>query len=493
MVSANGPQVADESVPDKRARRRREHRVEQHRRRSNHNRLIDEFQPDAVELERRAVPGGARWTLYTVVALIASAVAWANWAEVDRIVTAQGKLVSVEAPILIDSKLATPIASLNAKFGDRVTAGFVIATMDPTFSDADVKQLEVRRASLQAVIARLKAERGGVEFAITGHEDDRDWLLQKQLFDDRKSEYQAQLNKFNAQNKTFEVQLANNKQEIAANIDSYDVYNEYLVEMKQLRTKGSVSKLQVLQWEQQTKDSKQSILAGASRSKELIQSMATVEAERNAYQASAKTLVVSDLVEALDEQKSIEQDTKKAMRQNQFVELRVPDDLPYKEFVVLERTDNSVGSVMQPGEPLFKLIPLGADMEVEIEIEGKDISRLKSATAEQIASDNIPSGSEVSVKLSSFPYQKHGALEGVVRTIGEGTFEKQTGSGAATGLTMYKARVALDKPYNLKEVTDEFRLMPGMVATAEIKIGTRRVIDYFLYPLIKGSEALREP
>ena len=132
-------------------------------------------------------------------------------------------------------------------------------------------------------------------------------------------------------------------------------------------------------------------------------------------------------------------------------------------------------------------------MEVEIEIEGKDISRLKSATAEEIASDNIPSGSEVSVKLSSFPYQKHGTLDGVVRTIGEGTFEKQTSSGAATGLTMYKARVALEKPYNLSEVTDEFRLLPGMVATAEIKIGTRRVIDYFLYPLIKGSEALREP
>ena len=493
MVSANGPQVADESVPDKRARRRREHRVEQHRRKSNHDRLINEFQPDAVELERRSVPGGARWTLYTVVALIASAIAWASWAEVDRIVTAQGKLVSVEAPVLIDSKIATPIASLNAKFGDRVSAGFVIATMDPTFSDADVKQLEARRASLQAVIARLKAERGGVEFTITGHEDNRDWLLQKQLFDDRKSEYQAQLNKFNAQNKTFEVQLASNKQEIAANIDSYDVFNEYLVEMKQLRAKGSISKLQVLQWEQRAKDSKQSILAGASRSKELIQSMATVEAEKNAYQASAKTLVVSDLVEALDEQKSIEQDTKKAMRQNQFVELRVPDDLPYKEFAVLERTDNSVGSVMQPGEALFKLIPLGADMEVEIEVEGKDIDLLKYGTPKQIASGDIPDGSEVRVKLNSFPYQKHGTLDGVIRAIGQGTFQKQTGTGAVAGPTMYKARVALKKPYNLKQVTDEFRLIPGMVATAEIKVGTRRVIEYFIYPLIEASQALREP
>ena len=493
MASTNGPRIADESVPDKRARRRREHRVEQHRQKSNHDRLIDEFQPDAVELERQAVPGGARWTLYTVVALIASTIAWASWAEVDRIVTAQGKLVSVQAPIVIDSKLATPIASLNAKFGDRVSAGFVIATMDPTFSDADVKQLEVRKASLQAVIARLKAEREGRLFTIEGHEEDRDWILQKQLFDDRKTEYKAQMAKFDAQNEAFEVQLANNKREITSNIDSYDVYNEYLAEMLQLRDKGSVSRLQVLQWEQQTKQAKQEVMSGASRSKELIQSMASVKAERNAYQASAKTQIVTELVKASDEQKSIVQETKKAMRQNQFVELRVPDDLPYDEFVVLERTENSVGSVMQPGEPLFKLIPLGADMEVEIEIEGKDIGRLQSATSEEIASGNVPSGSEVRVKLNSFPYQKHGTLNGAVRTIGEGTFDKTAPNGASTGLTMYKARVALEKPYNLAEVTDEFRLLPGMVATAEVKVGKRRVINYFIYPLIKGSEALREP
>lgn len=155
-------------------------------------------------------------------------------------------------------------------------------------------------------------------------------------------------------------------------------------------------------------------------------------------------------------------------RQNQFVELRAPDDLPYREFVVLERTENSVGSVMQPGEPLFKLIPLGADMEVEIEIQGRDIARLKQATTAEIAEGIFPNGSEARVKLNSFPYQKHGTLEGVVRTIGGGSFEKQLPNGALSGATMYKARVALMKPYNLAEVTDDFRLMPGMVATTEI-------------------------
>jgi HlyD family secretion protein len=493
MVSTNGPRVAEESVPEKRERRRREHRLERHRQTSNHDRLINEFQPDAVELERRTMPAAAWMTLYTVAALIVATIVWASWAEVDRIVTAQGKLVSVDAPILIDSKLATPIASLNAKFGDRVQAGMVIATMDPTFSDADVAQLEVRKASLDAVIARLRAEREDLSFDIAGHEGDRDWTMQLQLYQDRKREFEAQIKKYDAQLAALDVQLDNSRRETENNFDTYEQYSEYTKEIKLLRAKGSVSKLQVLQWDLQTKQAKQDVLSGSSRGKELLKSMESTAAERNAFRASKKTEIVTELVKATDELKSIEQDTIKANRQNQFVELRVPDDLAYDEFVVLEVTENSVGTVMQPGDPLYKLIPVGVDIEVEVEIEGKDIARLVSATEQERESGELPPGSDVRVKLSSFPYQKHGALDGAIRTISEGSFEKKLPGGVESGVTMYKARIALEKPYTLEEVGKDFRLMPGMTATAEIKVGHRKVIEYFLYPLIRSTEALREP
>lgn len=493
MVSANGPHVAEESVPEQRDRRRREHRLERHRQKSNHDQLINEFQPDAVELERRAMPTAAWMTLYTVAALIVSSVVWASWAEVDRIVTAQGKLVSVDAPILIDSKLSTPIASLNAKFGDRVKAGMVIATMDPTFSDADVAQLEVRKASLDAVIARLRAERENQPFDISSRGEDRDWSMQLQLYQDREREYRAQVRKYEAQLATINVQLDNSRRETESNFETYEQYNKLSKKFRALLEKGSTSEIQMLQWELQVKQAKQDVLTGSSRSKELLKSMEAIEAEQNAFRASWKTEVVTELVNATDELKSIEQDTKKAMRQNQFVELRVPNDLPYEEFVVLEVTENSVGTVMQPGESLYKLIPVGVDMEVEIEIEGKDIARLKSATKQEMADGELPAGSDVRVKLSSFPYQKHGALDGVIRTISEGSFEKQLPGGIDSGVTMYRARITLQKPYTLEEVGEDFRLVPGMTATAEIKVGRRKVIEYFLYPLIQSTEALREP
>lgn len=493
MVSTDGARVEEESVSEQRDRRRREHRQEQHRKRSNHDALINEFQPDAVEIEKRSVPGGARWTLYVVVLLMISTVVWACWAEVDRIVTAQGELVTVDPPLVIDTKLATPIASMNAKFGDRVPAGFLIATVDPTFSDADMKQLQAQKASLSAVIARLKAERDGVPFTLAGHENDRDWLLQYRLHIDRKSEYSAELRKFQTQRETLEVQLDNNEAEMANNLKNYDDFTDYVKDIKELYIKRSASKLELLQWEMEANKARMSVLGGNSRKKELNKAIESNTAEMEAYVAVKRTEIVTDLVTATDNYSGVEQELNKAIHQNQFVELRVPDDLPYKEFFVLEVAEKSVGTVMQPGEPLYKLIPVDAELELQVDIEGRDIGRVLVPTSAQIEARDLPGGSSARVKLSSFPYQKHGTIQGAVRAISEGAFEQSLPNGAPSGIATYKARVKLYRPYGLEELPPSFRLMPGMAATAEIKIGQRRVIEYFLDPLIRYGEALREP
>jgi HlyD family secretion protein len=37
-------------------------------------------------------------------------------------------------------------------------------------------------------------------------------------------------------------------------------------------------------------------------------------------------------------------------------------------------------------------------------------------------------------------------------------------------------------------------MIPGLAATAEMKVGERSVISYFLYPVLRGfDESIREP
>ncbi len=57
---------------------------------------------------------------------------------------------------------------------------------------------------------------------------------------------------------------------------------------------------------------------------------------------------------------------------------------------------------------------------------------------------------------------------------------------------IYSTRVRMDKATIKVDGTD-VNLTPGMAASVEVKIGTRRVIEYFLAPLLQHtSESLRE-
>lgn len=501
-----------ETVKEQRHRRRVEARTEDLRQRESNNALLVEFQPDAVEIEKRSIPGGARWTLYTVVVMMITTIAWSSWAEVDRIVTAQGKLIPTQPDVIIQTAITTPIRSMHVRFGDQVVAGDVLATLDPTFSEADLKQLKSKQAALETKIARLTAEKDGTDFSVDQHNDDPGWLLQRQVFLERANEYAAKLNEFLAEVEKNEIQRANNKVEIDQQKLTYEDLKEYRDTIKRLVERGSKSSEDMLNRRVQTNQAKTQYITLVSRGRELARESETLAAQKNVYVAQWRSEIVSELASTMQELKQTEEELSKAIRSNELVELKVPDDLPFKKFVVFDVADRSVGSVLRPGDPLFRLVPIDVPLEAEVEIAGRDISKIRTASPLEInraiesrtrnqdknrndtSDSDLPTGSRVSVKLASFPFQKHGTLEGVVRTVSEGSFEKTGPGGSSTGITTFKARIQLLDPVTLDDVPKNFRLMPGMTTTAEIKVGQRRVIDYFLYPLLRyQSESIREP
>lgn len=480
MATANGPGVDErprKSVKEQRFERRHAARVEAIRQRSDHRETIVEFQPDAVEIERRSIPGGARWTLYTVVALLIATVTWACWAKVDKIVVANGKLVTVASPIVIQAVTTAPIRTMNAQFGDRVVAGQVLATLDPTFPAADLAALRSRLAGLNAAIARLSAERDGIEFQIPTDADTSDWMMEYQVWLERRQEYEAKLNEFASERTKLDVQLANNQENIKMQRENLVAYRDVEEKYARLREKGSMSAIDVLSREIQRRQVESELLASTSRTGELESERNMLDKRREAFVAGWRAKVAGELLEKYQERKAVDQDINKATRMSEFVELVVPNDTGFEEFEVLEVADLSIGSVLQSGDPLFKLVPVGAPLEAEIDIQGKDIAL-------------VEEGSPVRIKLAAFPYQQHGTLDGVLRSISEDAFEKETPAGPQV---TYRARVQLLEPVELENLP-ETRLSPGMSTIAEVKVGQRRVIQYFLYPIIRAwDSSIREP
>lgn len=493
----NGEETTTQlSVREQRRIRRETARIESIRQRSNQDNLLAEFQPDAVEIETRSVPGGARWTLYTVFALIACAIGWACWAEVDKIVTAQGKLITVDPPVVIDTSVAAHIRTMNVEFGDRVKAGQLLATLDPTYPEADLKQLHGRIHALEASIERLTAEKSNTEFNPPLASADQSYAMERSIFLRRQSEFRAKNREFEANQQKFAAMSDNNETQIKLDLVAYERYNGYLQKIRKLVKSGSKSELDLRGALLQTGQAEKAWKTALGRRVEYAKEIEALSAQREAYIATWHSETVQMLAEASQNRKDAEQELAKLVHTNSQVELRVPENLPQKEFFVLEVADVSVGSVSDPGAPIFRLVPLDGQYEVEVEIPAKDIQLVQEGTLEQFHASELPKGSQVRIKVSAFPFQRHGTLDGVVRRISEGSFDKSEQLAAVNpeAATMYRARVQIVDPNGLKDVSKNFRLMPGMTTTAEVKVGKRRVIQYFLYPLLRYmDEGLREP
>jgi hemolysin D len=135
--------------------------------------------------------------------------------------------------------------------------------------------------------------------------------------------------------------------------------------------------------------------------------------------------------------------------------------------------------VIQSAEKIFTLVPLGEELEAEVQIDSLDVGYVKVGDAAHI-------------KLDAYPFQQHGTLNAKLRVISEDAFRRETPAGSGQD-AFYSGRLRL-KNTRLKTMPEHSRLLPGMTLSAEIMVGKRSVISYLLWPIAKAvNESLHEP
>lgn len=449
------------------------------------NKLVMEFQPDAVEMENRKVAGGMRWTLYVVILLLASTIGWAWWAKVDRVVIAEGKLITTAPTFIINAPQSSPIRSFKVKFGDTIKAGQQLITLDPTFSEADVNKLETRLNALNAESSRLEAEQKDGEFILPDdHKTDPVWLNQQILFIDRERQESAVEEQYEAEKLKLEAQKARNSAEVNSRRDLIEHRTEDLRTSTDLYQKGAGSMDDVRNARIELKYAKNNLITAEKTVAETESQFVVLKKQHEATMAKEQAAISLELAQKRQQREEVEEDLNKARRANEMVVIYAPDDYP--EYKVIEIADPT--SIANPGQPIVKLLPTNSPLELEVRVQSKDIALIRDSK------DGQPR--DVRIKISAFPYMKHGSLNGYIKTINEDITELQS-----PGMTQsyYEVRVRLDnspeapKLHDIPEGEDRY-LRPGMAATAEIKVGRRRVIDFFVYPLFQSvNTSIREP
>jgi hemolysin D len=102
---------------------------------------IVEFQSPTAALVAAPVPRSARGTIWAIGCMFAACLAAMGLIPIDRVVTAQGKVVSKASTMVVQPLETSIIHSIDVREGQQVRSGDVLAQLDPTFASGDVGAL----------------------------------------------------------------------------------------------------------------------------------------------------------------------------------------------------------------------------------------------------------------------------------------------------------------------------------------------------------------
>lgn len=444
--------------------------------------VILEFQWPSTAVANAPVPRSARGIIWVVSSMVFVLIALAALIPIDQVVTTKGLVISQSPNILVQPLDTAIVRSIDVREGQRVRAGQVLARLDATFASADLASLATQVSTLDAQVARLRAQAEGKPFDYSGL--DPNWTLQASIFERQIAMYDAKVANFDRQQdelssiisrsqsdaKGYEERLA-----VAASIEKMRV---------QLEKKQLGSKLNTLLASDNRVEMSRALANAEQTTEAAKRQQAALAADRDAYIQGWRAEVSQSLSEASTRLSEARELHNKAKLRRQLVELKSESDA-----IVQSVAKVSIGSVLQSGDRLITLVPADAVLEIETNIIGR-------------RSGFVHVGDPVIIKFDTFPYSQYGFGYGTVRTLSPDSFSAQeqvrdrNSSLAmlpADAEPFYRARISVDR-IALHDVPDGFAVSPGMPITADVKVGERTILKYLLGMLLPiGQEAMREP
>lgn len=432
-----------------------------------------EFLPDADVIERQPLPRTARTTLYVVFVMLTTFLVWAIVSDVDLVVVARGRLVTPLPNITVQPLDTSIVQRIDVRVGQVVKRGQRLATLDPTFTGADETQLRKQLLSYENQLKQLEADLGGGGQVSVGASDS-DAKIQVRLSGERRANYDAQVRQLEEKVAQTHAALETNRQDQKSLASRVKVLKEMASMQEQLVSQKFAARTHFLDAQDKLLDTERTMKLAVNQEQELRRELSALEAEKASFKTGWRQKLMEDVLTVSREMDSVREQLQKANKRHNLVVLTAPSDA-----VVLDIEKYSVGSVIEETKPFFTLVPIGTDLEAEVQIDSLDVGYVKL-------------GDVAHLKLDAYPFQKHGTLPARLRTISEDAFRRDSASGTGAD-AYYVSRIRLEGTH-LKLMPKQARLLPGMTLTAEVVVGKRSVISYIMWPLVKAlGESIREP
>lgn len=424
-----------------------------------HTKDKHEFTPLLVEIEDRPTSPLGRGLLYAILAFMVIGLLWLFLAKIDVVVSARGKVVPEGEIKTLQPIESGSISAIRVREGQAVKKGDVLIEIDPSVTVTDLESKQKNLSLLELEIDRLNALVSDKPFIPNSTCTDTAAIATQQLA------YLSAKSAYEQQRMVIEQQILQTRSQSDASRSDLSRLGQLLSNAKEREARlkevlDIIAKRdyveaqnQRIEYQEQYRMKEHAITQSNSHIRELQEQLRLITQEY-------RSKLLAELTQKSKEATALRTEVETTLFRNAKQSITSPVDGYVGKLLI-----TTVGGVVTPAEKLITIIPKNAPLLIKATVQNQDIGFIAKAM-------------EAEVKIDTYDFQKYGLIHGNVKHIADDAIEDEK-LGPVYEISITPTNTTL------KGEGKTLPIHAGMSVTAELKVGKRRVIEFFIYPMIK--------
>lgn len=451
---------------------------------------LSEFMPAALELQESPPNPLVRWLAWVLIALFVLTLVWACTGKVDVVSSAEGKIIPSSRVKQIQPLTKGFVKAIHVKEGQFVNQGDALIELDRTITAADQARMqqELHNASLNLAGAEALQQflanqsdsldkknpqpSTATDIQLKVHAaikpTETEILLHQQKTWEQWQQYQAQLSSLHSSLKKVQSEKIGNQETIKKLQQTLPMITKRAQALESLYAKNMASEAEYLELEQQRIERVQDLAAQQQMQQQLNAAINEAQQQINSLKADTLGKLLTQIADSRNQIATISEELVKATDMNDKQILYAPVSGYVQQLAI-----NTIGGIVMEAQQLMIIVPEEESLEVQVMLGNQDVGFVQKDMAAEI-------------KIHTFPFTRYGLIDATVTHISDDAIiDEKLGLVYTMHLKMHKSTIRVE--------AKDVKLIPGMAVTAEVKTTQRRVIEYFLSPLLRyKQESIRE-
>jgi len=417
---------------------------------------------------------------FLIISFFSAAIIWAYFAPIDELARGEGKVIPSEKIKTVQSLDGGVISDILVNEGDVVKKNQPLMKIDTTRFQASLE--ENKKTYLHFLITKTRLEAESEidlskplpklkfpkevmdEAGVFAHEDEN-------LFRKRIDELKSTVAILDSQHRQKKQELLEARSKFYQLRKSLKILAQERDMIARLVAKGAKSNVDLLKLKKEY-----SQLEGEMKATKLSiprLTLAIKEAENRKIEKVRmfKSEVLNELQKINTEVRKYE--SKLVSDEDKLLKTTI---LSPVNGIIKQINVNTIGGVVKSGVDLIEIVPDSKILLVEAKIDPKDIAFIN------------PKQKAI-VKITAYDFSIYGGLEGKIVEISADSIKDKESKDEKS---YYKVVIKTEKNY-LEKNKEKLPIIPGMIASVDIKTGKKTILDFILKPILKTKEnALHE-